>query len=271
MPRREFGGTRAAFHALVHPDDLDQVMSTLARAQETREPCEIEYRIVRPDGAIREVHEIGETIYDDAGNPMRISGAIQDITERKRADEALRQSELRLAEAQRLAQVGNWQMDLASGENLWSDQAYEILGYEPQAMVPTYDSFIDRVHPDDRDRVLHAGQSRRATGKPHAIEFRIVQPDGRQLDVEHRCQVGYGNDGTISSLLAQLAAGEQRIAQEIPLRRHDGVVIEVRTITIVPDAFQENWKHLITTDEDITKRRRAEETSAISEARLRDS
>ena len=110
------------------------------------------------------------------------------LTERKQAEAGLRSSEARLSEAQAAAQLGSWTWDAATGEVTWSDELYRIYGLDHASCQPTFDNYLDRVHPDDRDRVTRT--VRRAlelrTGFQH--DERVMRPDGsiRVLDSRAR-------------------------------------------------------------------------------------
>lgn len=94
------------------------------------------------------------------------------------AENALRKSEQSLKIAQAVAHLGHWEMDALTRDVRWSDETYRILGFEPQAFVPSYDAFLQAVHPDDRTRVAsHIEQTQ--AGGDFDIEYRIVLPDGR--------------------------------------------------------------------------------------------
>lgn len=103
---------------------------------------------------------------------------IRDIAEGKLAEQQLRDSEQRLEEAQRVADVGSWDWDLRSGEVTWSDQLYRIYGLEPNAFGATFDAYLDRVHPEDREHAATMIKSSMESGRPFAHEERIVRPSG---------------------------------------------------------------------------------------------
>ena len=92
--------TLAASQELIHPEDRRIVIEAIAEALRGGPQYDVEYRVVRPDGAVRIVHSHGDVTRDESGRPRRMFGTVQDITERKRADENLRDSERRYREAQ---------------------------------------------------------------------------------------------------------------------------------------------------------------------------
>ena len=109
-----------------------------------------------------------------------VSGAVRDITERKRAEEALRRSEGYLAEAQRLSHTGSWAWNVASRHSVyWSQENYRLFGFDPEEGIPSDEVFYQRVHPEDRDRVrrevFHESPNE---GSHFDVDFRIVLPGG---------------------------------------------------------------------------------------------
>ncbi|MBS1191890.1 MAG: response regulator [Rhodocyclaceae bacterium] len=95
----------------------------------------------------------------------------------KRTEEALRKSEESLKMAQAIAHLGHWEWDLDSGDIRWSDETYRILGYVSPALAPTYDAFLQVVHPEDLARVDSEIRQSRESGR-FDLEYRIVLPDG---------------------------------------------------------------------------------------------
>ena len=103
--------------------------------------------------------------------------AKREIEERKRAEEALRRSEAYLAEAQRLSHTGSWAFN-AAGTVYWSEENFRIWGFDPQQGLPRREESIQRLHPEDRDRVLAEAMAAVRDKRDYVVEFRIVLPDG---------------------------------------------------------------------------------------------
>ncbi len=170
----------AAIEALIHPDDRaydnEQVQDALAEGSKT----EFEMRIIRPDGDVRHVYEYIEIERDTAGAARKLFGVVQDITERKLVEAALRRRERNLNEAERIAQSGSWEYDLAADRVLWSDNMYRI--FDVDAELPAanfYDYFHQRlIHPDDRVRIQRAFDEATAGGHSYDVEYRVARKDG---------------------------------------------------------------------------------------------
>ncbi|MBI2830474.1 MAG: PAS domain S-box protein, partial [Chloroflexi bacterium] len=115
---------------------------------------------------------------------------IRDISERKKAEETVRESERRLAEAQQTAHIGSWEWDLKTGEMHWSDEMFRIVGVEPQSFTPTLESAVARIHPDDRQKIQAQLDNLMAKGTAR-YEHRIMLPDGSIRDVSTNSIVTY--------------------------------------------------------------------------------
>jgi PAS domain S-box-containing protein len=108
-----------------------------------------------------------------------VSGAVRDITERKRAEESLRRSEAYLAEAQRLTHTGSWAFNITTREILHSSEEHSRLyGFDPDTGIPSFEEFVQRIHPDDRTRVVETAERANSAGKDFESHFRVVLPDG---------------------------------------------------------------------------------------------
>lgn len=108
---------------------------------------------------------------------------------------ALEASESRLANAQRIARLGNWDWDIVKNELYWSDEIYRILGVAPQEFGATYETFLSYVHPDDRDLVKKSVEEALNERKPYSIDHRIVLGDGSERIVHERADVVFDEAG----------------------------------------------------------------------------
>ncbi len=113
-------------------------------------------------------------------------GILHDISERKHAEAALSASHTLLETAERIAHIGGFEWDIASGQVVWSEELYRIFGQSPGQFVPTRANFINCVHPDDRGPVQEAIDASVTRNAPYDIEFRIVRPDQTERIIQTR-------------------------------------------------------------------------------------
>jgi PAS domain S-box-containing protein len=130
-----------------------------------------------------------------------ILSVVRDVTGRKAAGEALRQSELRLRRAQQAARVGTWEWNVQTGASIWSEMIWELLGLEPGEGEPTVEMWIEAVHPEDRDRALRKVNEVFAEGDEYSDEFRIIRRDGKVLWVASKGGLIRSPDGRPERML----------------------------------------------------------------------
>ena len=151
---------------------------------------------IRKDGSLIHVALTLSPIKDATGNITGISTIARDITEHKLAEAQLRHSEHGLAEAQRIAHLGNWELDREHNQLAWSDELYRIFEIAPEQSADSYEAFLDRIHPDDKDRVVKAYTESVENKIPFEIVHRLLMTDGRVKYVNEKCETYYDETGT---------------------------------------------------------------------------
>jgi len=162
----------------IHPEDLDKFLQTFEKGIQQKVDREVEYRIVLPDGTVKYVHSIGHPILNANEDLVEVVGTTVDITERKRAEETLRRSEAYLTEAERLTHTGSYAGDSTTRPLYWSEELYRIFGFDPRQGLPTRDQPLERVHPEDLDKLLQAFSRVIDERVDSEVEFRLILPDG---------------------------------------------------------------------------------------------
>lgn len=169
-----------AWQDLIHPEDRQNALqANLDCVNNLTDSFEVEYRMRTNDGGFKWVLGRGKAIYRDAsGNALRLVGTHQDITERKQTEQALRESEQRLALATESAGIGIWDWDIITDEMIWDKRIFHLYGIDK---IPEYyglEYWQNCLHPDDRDSTVEACQAAVRGEKEYDVEFRIQWPDG---------------------------------------------------------------------------------------------
>src|SRR6202040_922970 len=162
---------------LIHPEDREYVFENAERAVRDGVSIETEHRLVRPSGEVRIVHSPGDLKRDASGRPYQMFGTCQDITDRKRAEEALQRSQFYLSEGERLAHIGSWAFN--DSGHYWSDELYKMYGLDPNNGAPTVDEYLALIHPQDRAAIAESIKLMLEEHRGFDQVERIVRPDGQ--------------------------------------------------------------------------------------------
>jgi len=175
----------ATVRAMVHPEDRESLYQVVDEDLVAGVRPDAEFRIVLPSGEVRTVHALtskrwnsmpGDSKRDALGRPYKLFGTVQDITERKRTEEALQQTEAHFREGQRLARMGSWTSDGSSCH--WYDELYQIYGFDQRNGVPTTEQFLAIIHPQERASMADAIKMMLEQNRGCDVTTRIVRPDG---------------------------------------------------------------------------------------------
>ncbi|MCB2183618.1 MAG: PAS domain-containing protein [Desulfobulbaceae bacterium] len=175
---QEFGATYEAFLDAVHPEDRERLDKTYTRAIQNHLPYECIHRIIKPDGEVRVVLEKSEDIVDEKGETIHSFGFTQDITELKKAESALRESEKKFRNLLESTSTVPWELDLGSGKFTYmGKQIEQVLGYPTESWVDL-DCWKDRLHPEDRDEAVQFCETETKKGNDHDFTYRAIHMDG---------------------------------------------------------------------------------------------
>ena len=204
------------FFQRIHPDDQGPAAEDLDSAISAGRDVEAHFRIVLPEGTTKYMYGIGRPLVKSTGGADEYVGAVTDVSSARQAEMKLRESEAYLAEAQRLSHTGSWAWSPVTGENrYWSDECFRLLGFDPADGMPPFETFVQRIHPDDQPMV--AEELERATRErdDYEVDYRVFHPGG---EIRHIHVVGHPVLGPSGDLIEIVGTGidvpERKQAEE---------------------------------------------------------
>jgi PAS domain S-box-containing protein len=196
---------------VLFPDHLSHEVETLVSSVQAGERIgHFESEIVRPDGLPLPVSLSLRPVNDSGAGPIGMAVIIRDVTEQRLAQATLAEVDARLEEGEALAHIGSWLWDLRTGAVQWSAEFHRIHGVDPLDFDGTFDSYLELVHPGDRERLRAALVDSVDSGRPFDGEYRVTGPDGDRHVVQIRAQPTFGSAGT--------AVGLRGIGQDVTER-----------------------------------------------------
>ena len=173
----------------VVPQDRNRLISEIQRSSSAGREFDIEHEVSMPSGQTRLLRMRGKIATTSENAQGRVVAVVQDISDQRKL-------ERRLLQAEEIANIGSWEVDLINDTVYWSPQVYRIHGYEPGSFKPTLKQGIEAYHPNDRAMVEASVGEAVEKGMPFQFEAVIVQPDGAERNVFSQGFVDFSNDGT---------------------------------------------------------------------------
>ena len=162
------------------PEEAQKRVETILHDLRTKKIPEIriEHPVVNGKGELRWQQWTNRALFDDHDRVIEYQSVGRDITELKRVEEMLTRTMRNLSMAQEIAAMGSWEWDIGTDEVLWSDETYRLFGLKPRGIKVNLSSYIQRVHPEDADKVRCALREARDKKQPYESEHRIIRKDG---------------------------------------------------------------------------------------------
>ena len=184
----------ADLEKMLTPENRNRLADIRQSMLKTGQPTEFELSFYRPDASTGWLLVRSKADSDETGRIVGLHGIAMDITERKRAEEALRESEERLRLAQQAARIGTFDRNISTGENRWTREMEEMYGLAPGKSPRTAEKFLELVHPEDRTRVVELLARSMESGEAGG-EWRTIWPDGSVHWISGRWRVLKDADG----------------------------------------------------------------------------
>jgi PAS domain S-box-containing protein len=171
------------FWQCVVPEDVPGVQAAIAENLAKGGVYAHEFRVAAAPDAVRWIVSRATLVRDAQDRPVKMIGLSLDITERRTAEAALRDSEALLAKAQQIAHLGSWIWEPGSDACRWTDEAYRIFGWTPQGTLVSMARYLEAIVPADRARVKAALDQAVASRQPYRIEYTITLPNGTRRHI----------------------------------------------------------------------------------------
>ncbi len=210
---------------LVHPEDRNHVEERWRWLLAGGHINDEEVRLITKGGAVKWSLSSWGPLLDEDGRRIGIQGRESDVTQRKRTELALQESEQRLRIALSAGVMGTWDWDIRKGRVGWSPDLEKIHGLEPGTFGGTFEDSTRDIHPEDRERVLESIQKAVTEGADHVLDYRIVRPDGVVRWVSARGQAFHDEAGRavrmagVSSDITERKETERRLAVQSAVSR----------------------------------------------------
>jgi PAS domain S-box-containing protein len=215
-----------------HPEDRKRVVDLFERAEREKTAFQVDYRIVLPDGNIKYLRTIGHPILNESGDLVEFVGTAMDITAATQAEKTLRESEAYLAEAQRLSHTGSWARVSSTGEmRYWSEECYRVLGFDPRDGLPRFETFLQRVHPDDQAKIREISAAAGRAKFDYETDYGIVHPGGEIRDIHVVAHPVFNPSGDLVEYVGTVMDVTERRRSEEKLRQSEAYLAEAQKLT----------------------------------------
>jgi PAS domain S-box-containing protein len=205
---------------ITYPEDLDAGLELFQRmCQKEIDTYTLQKRYIRKDGSIIWVNIACSLVRESSGEPKYTIAVVEDISDRKQAEDKLHQNEFNLLEAQRIAHIGSWELDLNTQKITWSEETFRLFGIDSSQGEPNLAQHIhQQIHPDDVALWQTSVEQALVEGQPYEMEIRILQTDGSIRYVVARGEAVVNEQGQVIRLLGTVMDISDRKQAEETLR-----------------------------------------------------
>lgn len=195
LEHEDYRPTLESITEFYHPDDRSNAESQIQEAIEKKGGFEFELRAITRKKRQLVIHSKGFCQLDGEGVPIALIGTMQDVTESRTQAELLKETQERYKLAIEGSSVGLWDWNVKTGELYCSPRFLEVLGLEEKDLIPKFESFVERIHPEDQNRILQALDSHLKHESEYKVEYRLRQGNGHHIWVRSKGQALWDQNG----------------------------------------------------------------------------
>jgi PAS domain S-box-containing protein len=226
IPAEVYDGRVDDFHRYLHPEDRRRVVEAIDYAMQAHKPYAAEFRLRWPDGTVRWLAAKGKFYYSRDDEPERMLGMAIDITDRKLAEEALRESEERYRLAIQAGRMYAFDWDVVTDVIIRSEESTHIFGLTAEPIKLTKRELLARVHPEDRATFTNSIVECTPESPNTQISYRLLRPDGSVLWLERTGHAFFDEQGKMVRMIGMVADVTERKQAEEALSRVGSRLIE---------------------------------------------
>ena len=177
-----------SWDSVIHSDDLPKVVNEWRQSLADGIPRSVELRLRSADSEYRWYIARNRPVRGTDGGIASWVGTCTDINDLKHAENALRETEAFLRQAQRIAHLGSWSWEPPTNRAWWSDALFELFGLDRQAVRPSFEAFVELLHPEERAVVIARVEAMKAGADEFANDLRVIRPDGSHIWIHSRAR-----------------------------------------------------------------------------------
>lgn len=180
----------------------------------------LEKRYLHKNGSLVWVNMTASMIRNSVGNPQYFLAVIEDISDRKQVEISLQQSQRFLEEAQQIAHVGSWELDVATGKIIWSKELFRIYDFDPEQEAPSFPQLLEKLHPQDAEALKNRVETAVTLGITYELEHRIIHRNGSVRSVHAKAKIEHNSYGEVVRLFGTVLdiTSRKQIEQELQER-----------------------------------------------------
>jgi PAS domain S-box-containing protein len=219
-PTRSFSESFDEYMKVVHPDDRSKIINGLKSSLQLLKPYYVEHRVIRKDGTVRWLEAYGNVYKNKTGEPISMTGTVQDVTSRKLIEKERQDWKTRHEMISSSTGLVIYDYDIASGDIVWSGNSLEVLGYDPYELG-NIDQWIRQIHPDDRQEAFDLLGIAQRELKPYDVYYRFEKKNGDYCHMHDRGFFIANSNGKALRMLGMLHDVTEQVRAQESLRESE--------------------------------------------------